>query len=319
MKKKGAILLVILCFLASCTHTNVKPVMKSMPFIASVNLKDHTLTFLNADTLKKSVTWKIDTFATGACLLPDKDHLAIFGKTMDHIQIFSLSQGKLVDKWDTGQGIVFMSILKDRNRIGVIDQHTNTIRILSLNGELLKRQEVGNQPISFLERGGNLYVINFNDQKISILDTKTLKVLDEMPVGRYSTGIMTSKDGKTLWLGGHGEGNKVEEDIHLYSLETKKLVKKLHAPSMPVKFLTIYQSVFIISHGSSTIYKWQTGNQSLQSLKVGINPFEIGKSKDYIVVASYDDDRIYIIEPEPLSIKKVVKTGKGPFQLVIRE
>ncbi|WP_050615289.1 YncE family protein [Bacillus testis] len=294
-------------------------VPRGMPFIASVNLKDSSITFVDAETNSREMSWQFYEPISGACLLPDQDHLAVYGKEMDAIHIFSLSEGKQTDIWPTGEGIVNMSLLKGGNRLVLVDQTHDEIRLYSLDGKEINAKKVGNQPNSVLEYDGKLYVSNFYDTKLSVLDSRTLQNFPAIGVEKYSSGMAIEPGGRNLWVGGHGAGSELEQNVHIYSLATGKLVARQNAPTMPVKILTIKDSIFIISHGNSTIYKWEASDKSVQALKVGVNPFEIGTYREMIVVASYDNNRMYMLNSESIRIQKTIKTGKGPFQVVVRE
>ena len=44
-----------------------------------------------------------------------------------------------------------------------------------------------------------------------------------------STGATISPDGKEIWIGGHGDGNQVNEKVLVYSLQSGEMVRSLHA------------------------------------------------------------------------------------------
>ena len=52
-------------------------------------------------------------------------------------------------------------------------------------------------------------------------------------------------------------------------------------------------------------------------MEVSANPFAVAYFNDYIVVAGYDDQTLYFIQQG--QVMKQVQTGKGPFQLLVRE
>ena len=54
-----------------------------------------------------------------------------------------------------------------------------------------------------------------------------------------STGATISPDGKEIWIGGHGDGNQVNEKVLVYSLQSGEMVRSLHAPFMPVNITRI--------------------------------------------------------------------------------
>lgn len=321
MKKLGVVFVLCMLSLFGCDKGEFTSIQMEQPFIGSVNLKEDSLTFLNGKSLKEMSEWEINKPISGAVLFPDQDHLAVYGENMSEVMVYSLSEGKLIDKWQTGEGIVHISLINQKKELALVDQLQDSIRIFNLDGKEVRSKKVGDNPISMYEdqQANKMYVVNFNDEKITVLNPITLESLHEIKINPFSTGIMVRSNEKQIWVGGHGEGERVEENIHIYSTESGKLIKTIHASSMPMQFLELNNDIFVVSHGSSTVYKWNNKLEETGSLKVGVNPFEIKKYNNRLVVASYDSDDIHIINPSKFEIEKSIKVGKGPFQLIVRE
>lgn len=321
MKKIGVFFVLVSFLLTGCMGNNYAQIPPKTPFISSVNLKDGTISFINGHSMEVFAEWEIDELFTGALLLPDQDHIAIYGKKMTTVQIYSLSKGKLVDEWEIGNGIVSIELINDSKELALIDQNADAIHVFSIDGTKLRTKKVGKNPISLYEDEATqrLYVVNFNDGKVSVLNSHSLELVDEIQINPFSTSIIVRSKEEQLWVGGHGEGEVVEENVHIYSLQTGELLESLRAPNMPIKLLSDHNQVFIVSHGSNKLYKFDVMKNDMQSLEVGINPFEIEKFQDYIVVAAYDSNEIYLIQPENFTKKNKIKVGSGPFQIIVRE
>jgi len=321
MKKLGGLIVLFVFILAGCFRNGLQAIPLGIAIIASVNLKDSSITFLDGESFTPLAQWKIMESFTGATLLPDQDHIVIYGKKMSALQIYSLSKGELVEEWEVGSGIVYVELINNQTELALVDQYRDSIRILSLNGEEIREAEVGNNPISLIEdkERDKLFVVNFDDEKISVLHAKTLEHLQDIAINPSSAGIRLLEDSGELWVGGHGEGSEIEENVHIYSAEKGNLITTLNAPSMPIKFQEWDDSVLILSHGSNTVYKYNRTTKEMQSQKVGVNPFEISIYQNYVVVAAYDSDEIFLLNPNTFTVEKKVRVGKGPFQLFVRE
>lgn len=135
-----------------------------------------------------------------------------------------------------------------------------------------------------------------------------------------STGATISPDGKEIWIGGHGDGNQVNEKVLVYSLQSGEMVRSLHAPFMPVNITKDNKYVYALSHGSNTLRKFDVSTyKEVASVEVGSNPFAFLKSGAEGYVASYDSDEVCVMDMKNLKIKQTIKVGKGPFQLIERE
>ena len=79
------------------------------------------------------------------------------------------------------------------------------------------------------------------------------------------------------------------------------------------------EHIFVLSHGSNTLYKLTENGEQLQSVQIGANPFELVFFHDELVIAGYDSDDISFVDPNTLEITQKVNVGQGPFQMIVRE
>ncbi|MFJ7636870.1 MULTISPECIES: YncE family protein [unclassified Peribacillus] len=289
-------------------------------FLATVNIKNTSLTFLD-ENYQRFASWDISEPFTGALLLADKDTLLLYGKEMSTIEIFSLSAGKHINSWNSGKGIVNMLMLEEDKGIVAVNQLNHSISFLDEEGKEQDRVRVGQSPLTVLQgkQSHNLFVVNFGDTICSVIDLETKKVDREFTIKSSSTGALVREENEEIWIGGHGEGKKVEENLYIYSTETGKLKKRIKAATMPIKFIENDDGIFILSHGSSSLYKLNDKYEVIKSLVVGVNPFEMGNFKEDLIVAGYDSDEVYIVDTETMEVKKTAKVGEGPFQMLVRE
>ncbi|WP_057912780.1 YncE family protein [Peribacillus muralis] len=319
--KWGINLLLIVLFLTGCnlSHPYTK-IDKDEAFLATVNIKDTSLTFLD-ENYHPFAEWDIAEPFTGALLLADKDTILLYGKEMENVQVFSLSAGKRIKSWKTGKGIVNMQLLNDGKSIVAVNQSDHSIYFLNDEGEKQEIVKVGKSPLTVLEgqKANRLYVINFGDTKCTVINLGTKKVDFEFSIHSSSTGTLLREEKDEIWIGGHGDGDHVEEDLYIYSAKTGKLKEKLKAPTMPIKFLESDEGIYVLSHGTSSLYKLNKQYEEVERKVVGVNPFEMANFKKDVVVAGYDSDEIYVMDANTVDVKQTIKVGEGPFQLLLRE
>ena len=87
-------ILVASLLLTSCGSMTFTKIEEKQPFIASVNIKDTSVTFVNKLQYEKLAHWDLDIPFSGGLLLEDRDSLLLYGKDMDSIEVFSLSKRK---------------------------------------------------------------------------------------------------------------------------------------------------------------------------------------------------------------------------------
>lgn len=312
-------ILFITFILTACSNKNYPPVSKDMSLIITINIKDMSVSFVDAERHKEISQWMLEKPYSGGLLLPDQDTLLLYGKGVESVDLYSLSKGELVGSWNTGKGIANGKLLKNRKEIVFADQQRNQVRFFTIDGKEIKSIAAKQNPFTILEGKEKLYVININDEALTIIDKQSKESLDSIQIHSHATGALLWESKNELWIGGHGIGTEAEPDIHVYNLTDGNLLDTIYAPLMPVNFIEKDGYIYVISHGSNTLYKISDSKEKIQSIQIGANPFELSVFRDEIIVAGYDSNDIYFVNPENLEINHQVNVGKGPFQLIVRE
>ncbi len=311
----------IICFLSlaiilgvgGCGKIVYPSIPKNQDFIASVNIQASTINFINEQG-KVFTTWKLDQAYTGATLI-DQQQILLYGFQLKKATVYNLTTGKQVFTIDTGIGITNGIYDKVHKQIYLANGKTNDITAYNEEGKQTSKQKVGNYPMAMMVHGGQLFVVNYKDTKLSILQTKSLKLRKEWPIQKSSNGMVIVKD--QLWIGGHGEGIKPNSTVSIYHLESGKKVSQIKLPMMPVGFVKGTNRVYVISHGDSVLSEVTFDGKVRRELEVGANPFTVNLFKSFVAVAGYDDHCVYFLRKG--KIAKTIQVGKGPFQLLVRE
>lgn len=320
MRKILIYLILSFLLLAACSTEKLPKVSSSHPLAITVNIKDPSLTFIDMETSEKIADWDLDKPYVGGLMHSDGDTLLLYGKQVDSVDLYSLKEGKMIDSWSTGKGIVSGLLLGSQEQIAFADQEKNAVRFFSLTGEELEQVQTRKNPITLLEaQNGRLFVISYNSQNLAVIDLEKKKIIEDFSTHPSASGALLREGKNQIWVGGHGEGAEIEKDIHVYDTETGDLVKKIPAPLMPVSFAESGPYIYSLSHGSNTLYKLDEAGNIINSLKVGANPFAMKISTDALIIAGYDSDDVHIIDPISLQIEEQIPVGKGPFQLILRE
>ncbi|WLR56753.1 WD40 repeat domain-containing protein [Mesobacillus subterraneus] len=305
--------------LSACTFESFEPVQKDSSIISTINIKEMTISFYDMDKEEKLPDWNVDRPYIGGLILPDKDTILLYGKALDTADLYSLSKGKKMESWKTGEGIVNALLVGEGSQIAFADQERDSVRFFDIDGTEEDEVKVEKEPLTLLEAENKLYAISYNQEMLSIVDLENKERLPGFEIHPAAAGALMGREKDELWIGGHGKGSEVEELIHIYDLKDGRLIKEISAPVMPVDFTKNDDDIFVLSHGSNMLYKLAKDGTKKGSLKVGANPFEIDFFTDKLIVAGYDSNELYIIDPESLTIEKTLQVGNGPFQIVTRE
>ncbi|MFD3447481.1 YncE family protein [Microbacteriaceae bacterium 4G12] len=311
------LLLIIVC--TGCDTKTYAPIRSQEPLIITTNIKDGSVSFIGENKNKLLATWHLNKAIMGSVLLPDGDTLAVYGKQLNAMYVYSLRTGKQIGEWDVGKGISNAVIAANKKEVLLANQEKNTVQIYTLQGKEKKSIPVGKAPLTIVQDDNHAYVLNFNDTKLSIIDMHEQKVVGQWDIPLSSTGAILRSKEKELWIGGHGSGEQVNTKVSIYGLDTGTVLKTIEAPEMPVSFTADDQYMYVLSHGSSTLRKIDGHTyEEVATVEIGANPFAVWQSDEQLYVASYDSDEVYVINPKNMKIKKIISVGKGPFHFVER-
>ena len=308
---KKLYLLLLLCFIGGCSEASFPAIPSDTDFVASLNTLGGSIDFIS-DEAKIVESWELEEAYTGFALVTD-NLMLVYGYTVEKAALIELSSGKQVASMDVGEGTTNAYVYEEM--IYIANGLNNTVSLYNTEGEMLKTQGTGNYPMAMISNGKQVYVVNFKDEFLSVLSME-LEEVEEWIIPTSSHGLFIQND--ELWLGGHGAGSSPNRSIKRIDIETGELIGEIEAPLMPINMARAANGhVFIVSHGSSTVYEISETGEALNSLKAGANPFWISSFKDSMVLAGYDDHQIYFMQSG--EITKQIQVGKGPFQLIVRE
>ncbi len=318
--KQFAMLTMLLVLLSGCTAERYKAISPNQDVIVTTNIKEGSVSFLNENNSSLIATWQLKKAIMGSLLLPDNDTLLVYGRKLENVYLYSLKKGKEVGAWNTGEGIANAILSRDKTSVIFANQNNNEVYIYSIKGKKQKNIPVGKGPLTMVEQKGIVYVVNFNDTSISVIDLRTQQLTHTMAVPASSTGAIINKKKNELLIGGHGSGEQVNSKVFVYSLAAQKEEKTIEAPYMPVNFTTDGNSIYVLSHGSNMLRKLDADTYKEEgAVEVASNPFSVLASGGQIYVGSYDSDEVYIVDAENMKVTNKVSVGKGPFHMIERK
>ncbi|MFJ7738186.1 YncE family protein [Lysinibacillus sp. NPDC097287] len=302
-------------WLAGCAEKSFTPIEREKSFVASLNIQEPSLDFID-EKGEVMATWLFEKAYSGAVLIGD-DHVLLYGNQIDTIDLYDLTTGQKLytKKVDIGTTNVYYS--EATHQFFITNNKTNTITSFDEEGNELASQQLGNYPMSMAATKDKLYVINFKDTKLSVLNMDDLAVEQEWPINKSSHGIAIIEETNELWVGGHGEGSKPNSSVKRYDLSSGEPLGDIEMPLMPVGLMKADDEILVVSHGHNELYVADFSGAVKWHLKVGANPFVVNKLNDQIIVAGYDDHTLYFIKDG--EVQKTVDVGKGSFQLLVRE
>lgn len=314
-KRITVILLFVLLLLFGCGKDAYPAIPADSSFIAAVNIQQPSVTFVNKD-LKVFATWQLEKAYTGATLI-GQQYLLLYGNQLESADVYNLSTGEVAYSIATGVGVTNAIYAPNKKILYISNGKTNRVTAYTNQGEQIAEQKVGNYPMSMVTQGQNLYVVNYKDTKLSVLDAESLEVKDKWQIPKSSHGMIILEKRKELWLGGHGAGMKPNTTVDIFDINKGQKDRELSLPMMPIGFAIDDDRIYVVSHGQSQLYEVNDEGHVLSAQEIGANPFAVQLFEQYVVVAGYDDQTLYFMKNN--DVTKKVKVDKGPFQLIVRE
>lgn len=192
--------------LAGCTEDTFQPISLDKDFIASVNIIEPSVQFFSADG-EELAQLSFEKAYTGAVLVGN-DKIVLYGNQLSEIDYYQLSTGKKLKTIKTGLGSTNGYYDKESKQVFITNNKTNKVYSYNDVGEEIGEVAVRNYPMSMLAFDGKLYVVNYKDTLLSVIDINTLQVKAEWLIPSSSNGLWIDEANDQLWIGGHGEGAK---------------------------------------------------------------------------------------------------------------
>lgn len=316
MKFLKALLLVGFLFtLAGCNDEAFEAIDDQQSFLASVNILEPSITFYD-EGYELLTTWHLEKAYTGAILV-GTNAILLYGHQLDEAELYELSTGKRIAKLKTGIGTTNALYDEQAQAIYITNSKTNKLTSYSVTGEVQQSIKLGNYPMSMALHEKLLYVVNYKDTVLSVIDTTTFQATDEWKIASSAQGVLVVEQTNELWLGGHGQGSKPNESVQILDLTTGEMKNEVAVPMMPITLIQQEQEIVVASHGSNMIYSMSLDGTIDWQQEVAANPFTVAYFNDQLVVAGYDDQTLYVMEQA--QIIETIATGEGAFQLLVRE
>ncbi|MCB1115951.1 MAG: YncE family protein [Chlamydiia bacterium] len=165
-----------------------------------------------------------------------------------------------------------------------------------------------------------VYVMNYSDGTVSVIDTETSAVVATIPIGVSSRHISVSPDGQTV-LAGNPTGGEVAVIDAASNTESSRF------PTTSGSFGMDYTSdgafVYVVQNPTDNVGVYETSGYTLVStIPVGDNPFNItiAPNGQFAYVTDQTSDTVTVINTTNNTVTTTISGGglDGPFEVVFR-
>lgn len=184
---------------------------------------------------------------------------------------------------------------------------------MKMNGKEEKRSDaVHSNNIIASKDGKWIYTANIDVNTVTVTDTKSRKVVSEIPVGKEPRQLTISPDETKLYV-----SCMYDNKVDVVSLEKKKVVDRIATEMEPFGIVTnpngtkLYVSNFRSENVSVIdIEKKKT----IEKIKIGDRPRTLAMTKDgkKLYVPHYLEGKISVVDTESNKVKKVITLAPSP-------
>ncbi|NVO56707.1 YncE family protein [Rhodobacteraceae bacterium B1Z28] len=198
------------------------------------------------------------------------------------------------------------------NDLFTVSAGSKVVRRLSMEtGETLSQITLEGGPIgiAFDPRRERLFVSNWYNKRLWVLDSVTLRVEAELPTGLAPAGIAISNDGRIL-----ASADKDDNQVSVFDAETLQPLRQVPVGIRPfgLRFAPDGR-LFVGNVGSNdvSVLDASTGNV-LATIPVGERPYGIAFAKDRAFVSNQYANSLSVISLETLEPEALVEVGEYP-------
>ncbi|MBI4229174.1 MAG: beta-propeller fold lactonase family protein, partial [Deltaproteobacteria bacterium] len=191
--------------------------------------------------------------------------------------------------------------------LSVIDPLTQT--------EVARSSDVGDGPngIAVSPDGRRIYITNFSDDTISVLNTENLKLVDTFASGDGPQFLAISSDGARLYV-----PNRNENSVSILETSNNTLVDTVNVGNLPfgVAVDPLGTNIYVSNTSSDNVSVIDSlSNSVIATIMVGDGPRHIAVSPDgtRAYVANWGDDTVSIIDTISHTVVETVNVGNGPY------
>ena len=235
------------------------------------------------------------------------DTAFITNQESNMLDIIDLTQKKNIRQIKVGEKPAGIAIDKINKIVFVSNPESNNISKINLEKNTHDFFFAGNSPMSlyYAHSSKLLYVTNWYENKISVINTLNNKLIKTIDVGKSPAGIFVAEHLKRIFV-----ANKDDNTVSVIDTDKFKILKNIHVGKSPYGVFSSLKTEYIfitnVQSDSVTLINKKTLKVE-KEIKVGKWPYQIvyNKRKKNIYVTNQRDNSISIID---LKDKKVTKT-----------
>lgn len=228
----------------------------------------------------------------------------------DAVSVLDLDTGQERARWPVPGKPAGVAVAPDGS-VFTVSPDSKTVRRYSADGTLMAQVTLDGGPIGVAHDAarGRLFVSDWYNARLWVLEDVTLTVLSELPAGAAPAGLALSPDG-TLLASAERDANRVS----LYDADTLTLLRTVPVGTRPFGLgFAPDGRLFVGNVGSNdmTVIAPHTG-AVLATVPVGERPYGVAFARSRAFVTNQYENTVSVIALDDLSIIATLEVGEYP-------
>jgi YVTN family beta-propeller protein len=141
---------------------------------------------------------------------PNGKHFIVAGLARNQVDVYEADGYKLLKRFPIRTMPSHMDFLPDSSRVFMSLQGTGRIAAIDLRSlEIVWNEECGAAPAGVLVHGAHVLTGNMGSDDVTVMDTRTGKVVRRIRTGKGAHTLFRSPDRKTIWVNNRLEAQSV--------------------------------------------------------------------------------------------------------------
>ncbi len=231
-------------------------------------------------------------------------------QTGDAVNVIDTDRGAVVAEWSAPGKPAGVAVRE--GEVFTVSAESKTVRRLAAKtGEVLALTELDGGPIGAVmdAQRGRLFVSDWFNARLWVLDADTLETLKELPTGAAPAGIALSPDGRLL-----ASAEKEANQVSIFDAATLTLSRTIKVGEAPFGLgFAPGGLLFVGNVGSNdvSILDAHTG-ETVATVPVGERPYGVAFSADKAFVTNQYDNSVSIIDLATLTHVERIEVGEYP-------
>ena len=228
----------------------------------------------------------------------------------DELSVIDLDAGEELERWSVPGKPAGVAVAKD-GTVFTVSPDSKTVRRFGGDGHVTAEATLPGGPVGIAhdDRRGRVFVSDWYNARVFVLDADALAVLDELSTGAAPAGLAISDNGAFL-----ASADRDADQVSLFDAKTLTLIDSVAVGERPFGLaFGPGGRLFAANVGTNDVTVLKPGDGSVEAtVPVGERPYGVAFAANRAFVSNQYEDTVSVIDLETLEHLTKVDVGEYP-------